>query len=169
MKKILNSIRRNGPLLLIPFIPQVTIEEDGFVLNNKKILITDVVSVFYRNQYSQADTAHPLVGASMYEVATKSDLFFFYGEHPHLADFFDRHLEKESVFQNSYLGLVRRWKQQGTVYSPVSYRDTLSRIITEPISSRAVSKKWLFVALGVFLLCLLAIPIGVILVLTIWG
>ena len=125
---------RNVLISFFPFIPKITIETDGFILNDKKILIDEVVSVFYRNKYSPNNTIHPLVGASVYEILTKSGAFFFYGEHTDLADFFDNHLEKEGQFEDKYLGLVRRWKQPGAIYNPVSYRDTLSSKISEPIA-----------------------------------
>lgn len=144
-----------GPWWKSPIIPKVTVTNDGFLLQEKKLQLTDIVSVYYRNIYSPENDFLMFVGVSYYEILTKNETLFFYGKHDDLANFFDANLEQETNFEDKLYGTVRRWKQRGSQYQFVSVADELSRKVSEKFSSKLIPIRWLGITLLVFVLILI--------------
>ncbi len=146
-----------GPFSRLPHIPVIVVENDGFSVNGHKVRINEIISAYYRNEFSPNNTALPIVGASYYEILTIKETLFFYGEHENLSQFFSQHLEIESRFESNLLGLCIRWKKTGRSYQPVSIRDQSIRF-SENLSNWHISKKWLwFVLLIALAICVLSL------------
>ena len=147
MIKLLRSIRYyTGPWWRYRFIPKITIETNGFILHqiffpDRKVELSEVISVFYRNTYSPENKIAPLVGYSFYEILTKDRTLFFYGEHESLAQLFDQKLEIETLYQQRAFGYFKRWKQANIQYRPVSYRDEISRDMGEKLAQWEIQSK----------------------------
>ena len=128
------------------------VEADGFFLQEKKVNLTDIVSVYYRNIYSPENDAFLIIGTSYYEILTNSETLYFYGKHEELGNFFDANLEQETNFEDKLYGTVRRWKQRGSQYQFVSLADELSRKISEKFSSKFIPTRWLGIIVLLFVL-----------------
>jgi hypothetical protein len=135
------------PQYRFPTIPQISIELDGFVLNGIEINISNIISVFYKNKYSQINTAFPFVGHSYYSILTKDTRLFFYGEHEDLSKLFDEKLERDTHLENNIFGLVRRWKQIGEEYQPTSFFDSLSKLFIEKYLFSDINNKIIWIVL----------------------
>jgi len=158
-KKLSNLRYYTDPVLRFPTIPKISIQPDGFMINETKVTLENILSVFYRNTYSPSNTVLPFVGSSYYCIKTTQGRLFFYGEHEELAQLFDEQLEKETHLENVIFGLVTRWKKAGEPYQQTSFEDAFSKTITEKFFFRDVDPRLIWVVIGIALF-FLSIGIG---------
>ena len=144
MNQILSTIDFFGPFLVIPLIPKITIIQDGFLVNNTKVLLNDIVCARYRNLYSPNNTLYPFVGQSFYEVLTSRRRIYFYGEHYNLLEYFDNHFEKESVLKDDVVGMILRWRKPGKLYKTIYFRDWLDKYLIEKYGLKKVNTSLVF-------------------------
>ncbi len=151
MNKLSQSLRYLFPEAIIPFTTKVITNEDGFLLNDKTVLLRDIDSVFYVNFHSQDNKADPL-GNTHYEILTKDNFYYFYGEQDELAQFFDQKLAVESLCQHKVLGFVKRWRQVDGAYRSVSLGDSISAVLERSTKAHISGINFVLVIAGLIIL-----------------
>jgi len=162
MKRILKILRYYGVVFQPPawtILSKIKFEDDGFEINHKKFNVQDIVSISYRS-YSPSNKnfkfMHP---ASRYEILLVDDLIYIFGKHINLSNFFDMHLEVESVFDDKIVGYIKRWKQFNNKYQYTSISDKGNKEFVEKMSNTQVSPNilWRTIKLGVSIIIIILV------------